>query len=84
MDYVIAVEDSLNNVTQELEEKRDYSLVSLEDADLDQVDAVVLTGSDENVMGMMDTITEAPVVNAEGLDANEVEEAIKNKILKNE
>ena len=84
MDYVIAVEDSLNNVTQELEEKRDYSLVSLEDADLDQVDAVVLTGSDENVMGMMDTITEAPVVNAEGLDANEVKEAIKNKILKNE
>jgi len=78
MNYTVAIEDNLTNVNQELDTK--YSLVKLKEADLDNVDAVILNGKDENVMDMMNTITEVPVINAEGLNASQVESALNQKL----
>ena len=49
----------MTNIANEL--KDNYSLVDFKKADLDSVDAVIISGQDENVMGMMDKVTDAPV-----------------------
>ncbi|KMY54150.1 hypothetical protein AC623_09565 [Bacillus sp. FJAT-27231] len=68
----IAVEQSLTNVTQALREKG-YDVVDLKTVeDLKNCSACVITGIDSNIMGMQDTFTEAPVIEANGLSADEV------------
>ncbi|MFW6269594.1 MAG: YkuS family protein [Bacillota bacterium] len=81
MEATIAIEDDLEDIKQELRENN-YSLVDLEEADLDRVNAVLISGQDENVMGMMDTITEAPVINVQGMTASEVKDELDQKIKK--
>ncbi|MBU8878363.1 YkuS family protein [Bacillus sp. FJAT-29790] len=68
----IAVEQSLTNVTDALREKG-YDVVDLKSAaDVENCSACVVSGIDSNFMGMQDVSTQAPIIEASGLSADEV------------
>lgn len=75
----IGVEESLSNVSQALKEKG-YQVVPLSNAsDVNNVDCCVVTGMDSNIMGMQTTTTQVPVIEANGLSANEICQKIDQK-----
>lgn len=76
MNKTIAVEDNLTPVKSFLA-ARGCRIVDVEEAKSRQVDAVVLSGSDRNLMGMQDIIVAAPVINASGKTPQEVWEDIQ-------
>lgn len=68
----IGVEQSLSNISAALREKG-YNVVDLkQEHDAQGCDCCVISGIDSNVMGMQDTITQGPVIEANGLSADEV------------
>jgi hypothetical protein len=76
----IAVEESLTAVSEALKEKG-YEVVTLRnEADVDGCDCCVITGQDKNVMGIQTTATMSPVIDASGMDANEVCEAVEQNL----
>jgi hypothetical protein len=76
----IAVEESLTAVSEALKEKG-YEVVALRnESDLDGADCCVITGQDKNVMGIQTTATKSPVIDASGMDANEVCEAVEQNL----
>lgn len=44
------------------------------------MDAIVLSGENENMMGMMETDLKVPVLNAEGMTAEEVAEFLMSRL----
>ncbi|MEH7108418.1 YkuS family protein, partial [Bacillus sp. JJ1764] len=63
----IGVEQSLTNIQQALKEKG-YDVVELkQESDAQNCDCCVVTGLDSNVMGMHDTVTKSPVIDADGM-----------------
>ncbi len=76
----IGVEQSLTNVTEALREKG-YDVVELkQETDAKNVDCCVVTGLDSNVMGIQDTVTKAPVIDANGLSAEEVCREVEQRL----
>ncbi|RKJ36358.1 YkuS family protein [Butyricicoccus sp. 1XD8-22] len=72
MSRVIGVEQSLSNVEAALQAKG-YEVVQLRsEEDAKKCDACVITGSDEDVMGISNVVTEGSVIDARGLSADEV------------
>ncbi|NLW23803.1 MAG: YkuS family protein [Clostridia bacterium] len=71
MPKVVAVEQGLTNVQQALQ-SAGYQVVSLENAALNNVQCIVVSGSSENMLGIQTTQTKAPVINARGLSAQEI------------
>ncbi len=67
----VAIEEGLEDVRQAIEEAG-WEAVDLEDAPLDEVDAVVCSGMDDDMLGDETTLTEVQVINADGLTADEV------------
>lgn len=73
----IAVERELGNICNYLKEKG-YSVQELSkdmkynSKELDKFDAVVLSGLSENVIGVQDTLTSIPVINADGLTEEQI------------
>lgn len=67
----IAVEETLGNV-RHLLQRQGYQVIDLHGADLQGVDAVVLSGQDDNLMGIETIRTKAPVFAVEGMTAAEV------------
>lgn len=65
----IAVEDNLTPVRDLLTEKG-YDVVGMDS--LGSVSCVVVTGGGNNFMGIQNTLTEVPVINAEGRTAEEI------------
>lgn len=47
---------------------------------LDGFDAVVMTGIDDNIMGIQDTISNVPFIEASGMTPFEVERSLKQKL----
>ncbi len=74
----IAVEDSLINISDYLRNQGCDVCSLTEEKDLDRCDAVVVSGEDENFMGIHDTLTKAIVVDAAGKTAQEVYDQINN------
>lgn len=72
----MAVEDALTPVWNELEDEG-FEPVALEEADLDDVYAVVLSGQDDDFMGIETTETEVPVISAEGLTPRQIVERLR-------
>jgi ACT domain-containing protein len=68
---IVAVEQNLSNVI-DLLETEGYEVVTLDEANLDTVDAIVVSGADINLMNMQDTLTEVPVINAAGKTAEDI------------
>lgn len=46
-----------------------------------EVDAVVLSGADQNIMGMQNIVTKAPVINASGLSPEEIWNEIQRRTM---
>jgi hypothetical protein len=57
-----------------------FQTVGLEDSSLNDVSAIVVSGQDKNFLGMQDTSRKIPVINAEGLSAEDVVHQVKNHI----
>ncbi|MBM7855807.1 hypothetical protein JOC37_002227 [Desulfohalotomaculum tongense] len=73
----IAVEDNLTDVKQALQQ-RGYQVVSPQQGQ--DAAAMVITGMDENIMGMMGITSSAPVIEARGLTTGEILQKIENKL----
>lgn len=75
----VAVEQSLSQISKMLRDNG-YDVVSLGNWQ-QVVDAIVITGQDLNVLGDQNkTITGAPVINAEGMTADEVFHAVHTRL----
>lgn len=76
----IGVEQSLTNIQQALRDKG-YEVVDLlQESDAKDCSCCVITGLDSNVMGMSDTFTAGPVIEAHGLTADEVCSQVEDRI----
>ncbi len=76
----IGVEQSLTDVQQALQEKG-YQVVQLkQENDAKGCDACVVTGLDNNVMGIANTVIKGPVIEASGLTAEQICQELDNRI----
>ena len=64
------MEAGLSNIEEALKDEG-YQVVDLDDSG-SNVDAIVLTGMDEDLMGISTTITDGVVVDASGRDPEEI------------
>ncbi len=76
----IVVEDDLGNIKSALQQQG-YEVLSM-NAISQNPDAVVVSGMSDNVMGMQDTQTPAPVIEARGLDTREVLNELERRLSK--
>jgi len=74
----IAVDQSLSNVSRFLQ-KKGYEVVTYKEG-VEAVDAIVLSGGDENFMGIMDVETEVPIITANGLSEEEVYRNLQERL----
>lgn len=75
----IAVEQGLTPVRNHLQQNG-YEVVDLNSAQASQCDCCVISGSDENLMGMQDIAIDAPIINAHGMSPEEVQQQIQQRI----
>ena len=76
MSKIIGVEQSLSNVEDALKAKG-YEVIQLRnESDAKKCDACVITGQDKDVMGISDTINAGPVIDANGLSAEEITQRV--------
>lgn len=76
----IGVEESLTNIQDALREKG-YNVIQLKrEEDARGCDICVVTGLDHNMMGMHDTHTAGPVIDASGMSADDVCREIEDRI----
>lgn len=71
MQGIIAVEKTLSTLADILETKG-YEVVDLSDSNLVGIDAIIVGGTDINVLNIQDSLTDVPVINATGKTFNEV------------
>jgi hypothetical protein len=76
---LVAVATELGNVRSLLEDEG-FTVVSLEGTNLKDVNAVVISGVSDDIMGIQDTTTTAPVITADGRSAEEVMKDVKQRI----
>lgn len=74
---VIAVEAALSPIKEYLREQG-YDVVDLDRAQ-GTVDAVVVRGTDNNLLGGQDIVTRAPVIEASGLTPEQVGREIERR-----
>lgn len=67
----VAVEPQMNDV-KELLQQNGYEVTGLDAAALNNCQCCVISGQDQNMMGMADTATQASVINAHGMTAQEI------------
>lgn len=76
----IGVEQSLSNVAENLK-KAGHEVVTLKQAsDAKGCDCCVISGQDENVMGIQNTVTQGSVINASGRSAEEIQQEIEQRL----
>jgi len=80
MKRIIAVEENLSPV-QDFLSARGCEVIPVEKAGSTQVDAVVVSGSGQNILGMQDIQTKAPVINASGRTPEEIWHEIQRRSL---
>ncbi|WP_411955232.1 YkuS family protein [Alkalibacillus sp. S2W] len=75
----IAVEQSMSDLEQALTQEG-YEVVALEGEQVPECDCCCVSGQDNNVMGMSDKTTSAPVVNCHGMSTDEVVDAVQARV----
>lgn len=76
----IAVQDGLDNVKQALQESG-FEVTKLTRGQMNHVDAAVITGMSNNVMGIADTDgNKFPVIEAQGMTADEIVSTIQARL----
>ncbi|QTL96855.1 hypothetical protein GM661_02125 [Iocasia frigidifontis] len=78
----IAIEDKLSEVSQELK-TFGYEVVDLDNTNLADVNAVVISGMDKNTMDMSTIQTNAPIINGRGMTAVQIRNEIDKRKIKN-
>ncbi|WP_257349039.1 YkuS family protein [Pseudalkalibacillus decolorationis] len=75
----IGVEQSLTAVQEALQSKG-YDVKQLrQEQDANECDCCVITGQDENMMGIQNVVSQGSVINAHGLSSDEVCQKIDQK-----
>lgn len=77
----IAVETSLNNVMDALK-NNGYDVVPINESNVSNCECCVISGQDKNVMGIAEVSTKASVINAEGMTADQVVQAVSARVNK--
>ncbi|MFC0522238.1 YkuS family protein [Pontibacillus salicampi] len=78
----IGIEGTLSDVREALQSKG-YETVDLRsDKDAETCDCCVISGQDKDVMGMTNAVTQGSVINAHGLTADEVCQAVEERSAK--
>jgi len=72
----VAVENSLGSIKQVLQENG-HNVVSMEE--FANADCCVISGQDQNMMGMAGAETKGAVINAEGMTAEEVLDQVNQR-----
>ncbi|PKR77072.1 hypothetical protein CEY16_10010 [Halalkalibacillus sediminis] len=75
----IAVEGNLSDVKQALQENG-HQVVALEADQAQDCDCCCVSGQDQNVMGMSEATTQAPVINCNGKTAEEVVQEVNERV----
>lgn len=75
----IAVEEGLGNVQKALKEAG-YQVVGLDPGNLERARVIVITGVDNNMLQQQDINTTVPVINAAGQSAQEIVEAVRERL----
>ncbi len=75
----IAVEDTLNDVKQALQNEG-LEVVGMTNANAGDCACCVISGQDENMMGMADAVTNASVINAEGMSTSDIVNQVKSRV----
>lgn len=76
----IGVEATLTDVSQALQEQGYETMELKQEEDVHSCDCCVISGQDQNVMGMQATSYQGSVINANGQTAEQVCQHVKNKI----
>lgn len=76
---LIAVEDHMGVVAEALRD-RGYAVMGFNEGRLDEAEALVISGQDDNVMGMETRRTAAPVINAEGKSTAEIIRDLESRL----
>lgn len=83
MNVKIAIEPALSNVRDYLSDMG-YNVVDIdvnkEAGSLRGFDAIVVNGVSTNLMGMSNTRSKAPVINADGLTPEQIAQEIRSKL----
>jgi len=80
----IAVQQGLSEVKKYLSEEG-YTVKEFDNSKknaghfLDRYDAVIVTGENQNIMGVEDTISSTPIIDATGMTAEEVKKQIEKE-----
>jgi len=77
---IIAVEEGLLNSIKEILEREGYTVVKPDAGE--NVDATIISGLDENVMGMQDITVKPAVIEASGKTAEEILGDLKKRVWK--
>lgn len=78
---VIAIEPQLATIRDYLQ-GAGYHMTNLGDADPQTVSAVVVRGSDDNILGRQDTLTRVPVIEAAGRTPEEVRQELERRAIR--
>ncbi|WDL98730.1 YkuS family protein [Alicyclobacillus sp. ALC3] len=82
----VAVEPALNNVKEYLESQgcscvetpaQSEAATASTEASAGNVCCYVVTGADQNLMGMQDVVANVPVINADGMSPQQVYDRVK-------
>ncbi|RZT23116.1 MULTISPECIES: YkuS family protein [Fictibacillus] len=76
----IGVEQSLTNVSDALRAAGHEVVELRQEQDANGCDCCVISGQDENVMGMQNAVTQGSVLNAHGMSADEVCQAVESRL----
>ncbi|MBS2968666.1 YkuS family protein [Metabacillus sp. KIGAM252] len=75
----IGVEQSLTNVEEALK-SMGYDVVQIRsEEDAQNCDCCIVTGQDNNIMGISNTVTEGSVIEASGLSAEEICQQVQHR-----
>lgn len=77
----IAIEPQLATIRDYLQ-GAGYHMMNLGEADLQTVSAVVVRGSDDNILGRQDTLTRVPVIEAAGRTPEEVRQELERRAIR--
>lgn len=76
MQGIIAVEKNLVKLA-DLLETEGYDVVALDNGNIESADAIIVSGTDHNLMKMQDILVHVPIVNASGKSSNEILEELE-------
>jgi hypothetical protein len=76
----IGVEQSLTNVSDALRSAGHEVVELKQEQDANGCDCCVISGQDQNVMGIQNAVIQGSVLNAHGMSAEEVCQAVESKL----